>query len=137
MIRIMNYFKSCLSYLYTVKNGHKASLTKQIWSMSLLAGLMMGACSVTQADSLTHQMSLTHHEFEDWTFTPRAKDTIDIINRSDISHSIYVTYPDGTVVNLGVQLPGETVSWTIPESGEFLLQCWIHPVIRATLTVAP
>lgn len=108
-----------------------------IRTIAITLGLMFCAFStLSQADDQgqIHQMSLTHHDFEAWTFTPRANDEIVITNESDITHSIYVTYSDGTVVNLGVQLPGETVTWQVPEAGDYLLQCWIHPIIRAEMT---
>ena len=60
-----------------------------------------------------------------------------ITNMSVIAHSIYVPHPDATVVNLGVQLPGEIVSWIIPATADYVLQCWIHPVIRADMTGSP
>ena len=109
-----------------------------VWSVVVLFGSMLSACASTpeaEPHTQTHQMTLSHHEFEAWNFTPREKDRIEIVNRSDISHSIYVTYPDGTIINLGVQTPGETVSWQAPATGEYLLQCWIHPIIRAHITV--
>ncbi len=102
--------------------------------------LLSMAVSAEQAgDSgpVVHNMSLTHHDFEDWSFTPSANDTLAITNKSDVAHSIYITYPDGTVVNLDVQLPGETFTWTIPAAGDYLLQCWIHPIIREEMTVSP
>jgi len=92
---------------------------------------------LTESQPVIHQLSLTHHDFEEWTFTPRANDTLAITNKSDIAHSIYITYPDGTVVNLDVQLPGETFTWTIPAAGNYMLQCWIHPIIREEMTVSP
>lgn len=90
-----------------------------------------------ESEQVVRQLFLTHHDFEDWTFTPQANDKVLITNKSDIAHSIYITYPDGTVVNLDVQLPGETFTWTIPAAGEYLLQCWIHPIIREKMTVSP
>ncbi|WP_235272717.1 hypothetical protein [Methylotenera versatilis] len=84
-----------------------------------------------------HQMTLSHHELEAWSFVPKRKDRIEIENRSNITHALYVTYPDGTVVNLEIQIPGDTVSWTVPDDaeGEYLFRCWIHPVIRAEMMI--
>ena len=103
---------------------------------ALLAGVTHAEQNDTSEPIVRH-MSLTHHDFEDWTFTPKVNDMVLITNRSDIAHSIYVTYPDGSVVNLGVQLPNATVTWVIPTAGDFLLQCWIHPIIKAEMTVSP
>lgn len=110
--------------------------------VAVVAGFMLNLALIlwfapTASAATTHRMSLTHHEFTAWEFSPQTGDRIEITNHSDISHSLYITYPDGTVVNLDVQLPGATVNWTIPAggAGNYLLQCWIHPIIRATLTV--
>jgi plastocyanin len=105
--------------------------------ISTLISTAGSAEQVSDSEPVVHNLSLTHHDFEDWTFTPSASDTVAITNKSDIAHSIYITYPDGTVVNLDVQLPGETFTWKIPAAGDYLLQCWIHPIIRAEMTVSP
>jgi len=113
------------------------------WLMGIALIIIMlistagSAEQISESESVVHNLSLTHHDFEDWTFTPSANDTVAITNKSDIAHSIYITYPDGTVVNLDVQLPGETFTWTIPAAGDYKLQCWIHPIIRADMTVSP
>lgn len=104
--------------------------------LNLMAFYLVGFAAVHHVPTPgTHVLSLSHHEFSSVNFVPRPGDKIMIINRSDISHSIYVTYPDETIVNLGVQTPGTTVEWEIPKDaqGEYLLQCWIHPIIRAKL----
>ena len=127
-----------------------------LWSMALLVGLMLSAFSALQveaaqgksldynqadasptANTVTHALSLTHHEFEPWDFVPKPGERIAITNHSNIAHSVYITYPDETVVNLGVQLPGEVLYWKVPDNaaGEYLLQCWIHSIIRATMTI--
>lgn len=114
-------------------------ITKLVAGIVLLAGVLLSLNTTLQAQTpaapKTHTLYLSHHDFEDWTFKPQPKDQIDIINHADIAHSIYITAPDGTVTNLGVQLPGSTVNWQVPDSGDYTLQCWIHPVIHATLSV--
>lgn len=103
----------------------------------VLAALCLGLLSACAAvpPERPARMTLSQHEFEAWSFVPRAGMPIEIDNRSDIAHSIYITYPDGSVVNLGTQLPGAVLRWTPPHDGEFVLRCWIHPVIRAELRV--
>lgn len=126
--------------------------TAKLWMLAIFVGLILSirveaaplkSQDYNQADALpgtntvTHALSLTHHEFEPWDFVPKPGERIAISNHSDIAHSVYITYPDETVVNLGVQLPGEILYWKVPDNaaGEYLLQCWIHSIIRATLTV--
>lgn len=116
-----------------------ADINKRIFGIVLLAGMLFSGYASVQAQSAdnpkTHEIYLSHHEFEAWTFTPQPNDWIHIVNHSDIAHSIYITSPDGSITNLDVQLPGATVRWQVPDSGDYTLQCWIHPVIHATLSV--
>lgn len=109
------------------------SLKTQLLFVGLVSSMLMSV--MASADGQIHHMSLSHHEFEKWTFTPQMNDEVVIENRSDITHSIYITHADGTVENLGVQLPGKTVTWKVTQAGEYLFQCWIHPIIRARMTV--
>jgi len=109
------------------------------WHANALMYLILLCSGGVSAQPTTWQMALTHHEFEEWDFSPKTGDTITITNQSDIAHAIYVTYPDGTVITLTehVQLPGTTVEWVIPDTpGEYTLRCWIHPIINASLTVS-
>jgi len=107
-------------------------------ALHMLIGLCLVWGSSAHAEPVVWPMALTHHEFEAWDFSPKPGDTIVIHNQSDIAHAIYVTYPDGTVVTLTehVQLPGTTVEWVVPDTpGDYLLRCWIHPIIKAQLSV--
>jgi hypothetical protein len=103
----------------------------------VLLSLCLSGCSTARQVPIElakkYEMTLSDHEFAAVDFVPQAGDIITIHNRSDISHSIYVTYPNGEMVNLGVQTPGTEVHWKVPvdAKGEFVFQCWIHPIIRA------
>ncbi|WP_143738694.1 hypothetical protein [Methylobacillus rhizosphaerae] len=113
----------------------------QTWLLVLVAGFIFSASSMAWSAEV-HRMELTHHDFEPWDFVPKPGDRIDIHNHSDIVHAVYVTYPDGTIVNLtetAAQLPNTTVSWTVPadaeDGDEYVFRCWIHTVIRADMKV--
>lgn len=135
--------KTCLPVLQSV--SRKLSTWVAMYVLLVLLAFYLASCSLkhhaptssgTRQDN-KHTMTLSDHEFAPVDFVPQPGDMITIHNRSDISHSIYVTYPDGTMVNMGVQTPGTTVHWQIPlgAQGEFVLQCWIHPIIRANLLI--
>ncbi|WP_292360738.1 MULTISPECIES: hypothetical protein [unclassified Methylophaga] len=93
-----------------------------------------------EAETKIHKVYLLHHDFEFDFYTASPGDIIEIINQSDISHSVYIETPDEKIINIDeklyVQTPGVSVRWKVPESGEFLLRCWIHPVIHATLLIS-
>jgi len=117
----------------SIQGAHKPESAEKVYpsraAQDVAAPLASGAT--------LHKMTLSHHELEPWTFVPKRKDRIEIVNRSNITHALYVTYPDGTVVNLEIQIPGDAVSWTVPDDaeGEYVFRCWIHPVIRAKMTI--
>ncbi|WP_025869962.1 hypothetical protein [Methylobacillus glycogenes] len=106
------------------------------WCLVLFVAFHLAGCA-SVPPTPDHQLALNHHEFMAWDFVAKPGEQISITNQSDIAHSLYITSPAGQVVNLGVQLPGRTVYWRIPRdgAGDYLIQCWIHPIIRATLQV--
>lgn len=87
----------------------------------------------------THNIFISEHEFEDWSFIAHPDDIIEITNRAKISHSIYIISADGGIITIDpkvyVQTPGTTIKWKVPASGEYTLKCWIHPSINSTLLV--
>ncbi|TFW70802.1 hypothetical protein C3Y98_09000 [Methylotenera oryzisoli] len=117
-------------------NNHDSKLeaSEKVYPSRAVQGLV----EPLAAGATLHKMALSHHELEAWSFVPKRKDRIEIENRSNITHALYVTYPDGTVVNLEIQIPGDVVSWTVPDDaeGEYVFRCWIHPVIRANMTIS-
>lgn len=106
------------------------------WCLVIFVAFHLAGCA-SVPPTPDHQLALNHHEFMAWDFVAKPGEQISITNQSDIAHSLYITSPAGQVVNLGVQLPGRTVYWRIPRdgAGDYLIQCWIHPIIRATLQV--
>ena len=116
-----------------VQGAHKAESAEKVYPSRAVQDV---AAPMAPGATL-HKMTLSHHELEPWSFVPKRKDRIEIENRSNITHALYVTYPDGTVVNLEIQIPGDVVSWTVPDDaeGEYVFRCWIHPVIRAKMNI--
>lgn len=115
------------------EGAHKPEASEKVYPSRAAQGVV----TPLAPGAKLHKMTLSHHELEPWTFVPKRKDRIEIENLSNITHALYVTYPDGTVVNLEIQIPGDVVSWTVPDDaeGEFVFRCWIHPVIRAKMTI--
>jgi hypothetical protein len=54
-----------------------------------------------------------------------------------MTHNLYVTYSDGTVDNLDTQIPGSKKTLTFRVAGPATIRCWIHPIIRLDLEIAP
>ncbi|WP_081620822.1 methylamine utilization protein [Methylophilus methylotrophus] len=142
-MKMAKQMKTCLPGLLSA--SRKLSTWAAMYVLLVLLAIYLASCSmkhhapISSANVLSkdHTMILSDHEFVPVDFVPQPGDIITIHNRSDISHSIYVTYPDGTMVNMGVQTPDTIVRWQVPRDakGEFVLQCWIHPIIRANLLI--
>jgi len=147
-ITLMNNMKNTMKTLAT---QHSDNLlfriaNSAIWHLLAVVSIMLCTYSTqlyaetqTDADPKVHQIYLMQHDFEFDSYTASPGDIIEIINQSDISHSVYIETPDGTIINIDeklyVQTPGVSVRWKVPEFGEFTLRCWIHPVIHATLLI--
>lgn len=117
----------------TVQGAHKQENADKVYP----SRAVQGVSEPLPPGAKLHKMILSHHELEPWTFVPKRKDRIEITNTSNLTHALYVTYPDGTVVNLEIQIPGDVVTWNVPDDadGEYLFRCWVHPVIRAKMLI--
>lgn len=117
----------------TVQGAHKQEYADKVYP----SRAVQGVSEPLPPGAKLHKMILSHHELEPWTFVPKRKDRIEITNTSNLTHALYVTYPDGTVVNLEIQIPGDVVTWNVPDDadGEYLFRCWVHPVIRAKMLI--
>lgn len=116
-----------------VQGAHKQEYADKVYP----SRAVQGVSEPLPPGAKLHKMILSHHELEPWTFVPKRKDRIEITNTSNLTHALYVTYPDGTVVNLEIQIPGDVVTWNVPDDadGEYLFRCWVHPVIRAKMLI--
>jgi len=123
---------------------------KKVWSVFnkhflrlivVASVILLSTQLYAEAENLaeTHNINISQHEFEPWSFTANPGDIIEFVNHSNISHSIYIITSDGEIINIDqklyVQTPGVSIQWTIPSAGEYTLKCWIHPSINATLLV--
>lgn len=101
------------------------------------AAPMLFVSRIAGAAAAEHVLTLNHHELSEPDFKTTVGDRIRIVNGADIAHSIYITYEDGRIVSLDTQLPGTDKTFVVESAGTVLLRCWIHPVIRQELLVAP
>lgn len=113
------------------------ALTYGTFAWAAVPAEKSSAGEARKKQNAVHVMVLNHHELSAPDFKAQVGDTIRIINKADIAHSIYVTYEDGRIVSLDTQLPGAEKTVTLEAQGIVLLRCWIHPVIRAQLLVDP
>lgn len=82
------------------------------------------------------ELIIEHTEISETDIKPKVGDTIKFINKADIAHNLYLTYEDGSVLNLDTQFPGTSKVALLEKSGTVVVRCWIHPIIRMDIDVA-
>lgn len=94
---------------------------------------------VSSPPAIAAEYTLILHEMdlEPLTVTPHVGDLITFDNRSDMTHNLYVTYSDGSVDNLDTQTPGMQRKLIVRVAGPAIIRCWIHPIIRLDVEIAP
>lgn len=68
--------------------------------------------------------------FQPSTLTVQAGQTVTFKNADQTAHHVVVGTDD-----LGVQQPGEDVTWTAPADGVYNMKCLIHPSMTGQITV--
>ncbi|HMN37248.1 MAG TPA: methylamine utilization protein MauL [Hyphomicrobium sp.] len=97
----------------------------------LLAALAMPAAAGE------HVVRIQHMELEALPENVKVGDVLTFSNEADMAHNLYVVYSDGTVDNLDTQIPGTKRSVTMRVPGMATVRCWIHPIIKRDLMIAP
>jgi cytochrome c peroxidase len=62
-------------------------------------------------------------------------DTIQFANKDDVTHNINVVNEDDDNTDLGLQKPGQTLTYKFDKAGKFKIRCGIHPNMKMTVSV--
>lgn len=68
--------------------------------------------------------------------TVRAGGQITFRNEDPFGHNVY-SPSKGGIFDIGLQAPESETAVTFRETGEYVVQCRIHPKMRAVITVTP
>lgn len=99
--------------------------------LATLAIALGAILSDAQAAS-PHLIVQASRKFDPTEVSIRAGDALNIINRDDFIHEIYIN-ADVMTFESNEQPPGQTVTVYFPSAGTFAVRCHIHP--RMLLTV--
>ncbi len=112
--------------------------------VGLLAALALVACNreaevTLPQNSGTPGMSVLITESDCPTIDSiKVNDTVTWTNADKVAHHIYVEYADGSIFGeIGPLQPGDTVSMTFPEAGEFPYSCTEGVELNSTIRVVP
>lgn len=98
--------------------------------------LAMTAFTPLAASAEEFELVIEHTEIHETDIKPKVGDTIRFVNKADIAHNLYLTYEDGSILNLDTQFPGTSKLALLEKSGTVVVRCWIHPIIRMDIDVA-
>jgi plastocyanin len=97
-----------------------------------IAALAIVAAGV-QASSLTIEQS--GQQFSQKSAAVAIGDSITFANHDDVTHNINVINEDDEANDLGLQKPGEKLTYKFDKAGKFKVRCSIHPSMKMTVSV--
>ena len=105
---------------------------KYAWLAAGAGALLVGVGGALAATQTIDQMGLVfsvrHTEI-------KAGDTLTFANMDDVIHDIAITTPGGDEDDLGMQKPGEDLSYKFDQQGHYKVRCNIHPSMKLDVTV--
>jgi plastocyanin len=93
----------------------------------LLIGAAVHAAGVT--------IDQSGQQFSEKSVTLSPGDTVTFANKDDVSHNITVVDDDDDTADLGLQKPGENLTYKFDKAGRFKVRCSIHPSMKMIVTV--
>ncbi len=97
-----------------------------------VAAVMMAGAAV-RAATLTIEQS--GQQFSEKSLALKQGDSVSFANRDDVTHNINVINDDDDAVDLGLQKPGQILSYMFDKNGRFKVRCSIHPSMKMTVNV--
>ncbi len=98
---------------------------------AVLTSTVVGAGA--RAGNMTVEQSGQHFSETSVAVTPG--DAIVFTNHDDVTHNISVTGSDDDATDLGLQKPGQSLSYKFDRAGRFKIRCSIHPGMKMTVSV--
>lgn len=104
----------------------------RVSTIALAAALIAAGASVRAS---TTTIAQSGQRFSEKSVDLKPGDTLNFSNQDDVSHNITVLNDDDDATDLGLQKPGETVSYAFDKAGRFKVRCSIHPSMKLNVTV--
>jgi cytochrome c peroxidase len=98
-----------------------------------VAALSMVAVAVRASGVTT--IDQVGQQFSEKSVKLAVGDTIQFANKDDVTHNINVVNDDDDDTDLGLQKPGQTLTYKFDKAGKFKIRCGIHPNMKMTVSV--
>ena len=96
------------------------------------ASLLVVAATVHATTTTIEQSG---QQFSEKSATLATGDSITFANHDDVTHNINVINDDDDATDLGLQKPGENLTFKFDKAGRFKVRCSIHPSMKMTVNV--
>ena len=94
--------------------------------------LLLLAVSVRAAITTVEQSG---QQFSEKSLSLAVGDGIMFANHDDVTHNINVINDDDDAADLGLQKPGENLTYKFDKAGRFKVRCSIHPSMKMSVNV--
>jgi plastocyanin len=99
----------------------------------MLAVVLVVIGAAVHAASVTIDQS--GQQFSEKLVALKPGDALNFANKDDVTHNITVIGGDDDSTDLGLQKPGEILTYIFDSAGRFKVRCSIHPSMKMAITV--
>ena len=96
------------------------------------SALVVLGVSVRAATTTVEQSG---QQFSEKSLSLGVGDSITFANHDDVTHNVNVINDDDDAADLGLQKPGENLSYKFDKAGRFKVRCSIHPSMKMSVNV--
>jgi plastocyanin len=97
-----------------------------------IAALLLGTTALAAGTGQT--VSQKDKQFLPDTLTVNTGESVTFNNDDQVTHDITITRPDGSTMPGVMEKPGDHATFTFDKSGQYKVQCLIHPKMKMTIT---
>ena len=94
---------------------------------------IIGLGATAHAANLTIEQS--GQQFSERSTSLKPGDSIVFSNHDDVTHNISVTDDDDDAKDLGLQKPGQSLTYKFDKTGRYKIRCSIHPAMKMSVSV--
>ena len=98
----------------------------------IVAGILIALPLAAQAGQTVDQKD---KQFSQAVVTVKTGEAVNFSNSDEVSHDLSIRNPDGSKMMSRLERPGEQASVTFDKTGDYKVQCLIHPRMKMVVTV--
>jgi cytochrome c peroxidase len=109
--------------------------TDQMRARMLIALAVMGLAPAWCAEAATATVGQEGQHFDQKTLTAGTGDVVVFQNNDTVRHNIKIYNENDEVTDLGLQDPGQSLTYKLDKPGHYRARCGIHPSMKLSITV--